>query len=385
MKIAYYCQHVLGIGHVYRSLEICRTCSRAHQVTMIVGGPALELSREPFEVLQLPGLMMDQGFSHLQSCVPGLSVADVQQARTRQLQSFIKTVQPERLLVELYPFGRKAFRFELDPLLEAARRGATKILCSLRDILVEKKEGQQRHERRAVGILNKYFDALLVHADPKLVRLDETFSLIEEVRIPIHYTGFISPEPAPEARQGLRQKLGLLDEQKLIVASIGSGSVGAELLEAVLDGLDLLKAEPFWQARLFTGPYCPAEIAARIEARQDNRVTVSRFSKRFVDWLAAADLSISMAGYNTCMNTLAAGVPALMLPFEQNREQRRRVEKLSRRAPIGLLEHESLAAARLARAIRRQLALPRFSTDLDLNGAAGTLAYIEALNQNPQP
>jgi predicted glycosyltransferase len=385
MKIAYYCQHVLGIGHVHRSLEICRACSRAHQVTMIVGGPALALSGEPFAVLQLPGLMMDQSFSQLQTCDPGLSIEEVQEARTRQLQSFIKTVQPERLIVELYPFGRKAFRFELDPLLDTARRSATTILCSLRDILVEKKEGQQRHERRAADILNKYFDAVLVHADPRLVSLQETFSLIDQVHIPIHYTGFISPEPAPGARQRVRREIGLSDEQKLIVASIGSGSVGGELLEAVVNGLELLEAEPAWQARLFSGPYCPPEIVSRLEARQNKRVHVSRFSKRFVDWLAAADLSISMAGYNTCMNTLAAGVPALMLPFEENFEQRRRVEKLIQRVPIGLLDHEALAADRLAPAIRRQLMLPRFSTDIDLNGAAGTLAYIETLSPNPKP
>jgi predicted glycosyltransferase len=147
----------------------------------------------------------------------------------------------------------------------------------------------------------------------------------------------------------------------------------------------LLEAEPGWQARLFTGPYCPPEIIARLEARQNKRVSVRRFSKRFVDWLAAADLSISMAGYNTCMNTLAAGVPALMLPFEQNLEQRRRVEKLIHRAPIGLLDHGALAAGRLAPAILRQLMLPRFSTDIDLHGAAGTLACIETLNRNPHP
>jgi predicted glycosyltransferase len=92
-----------------------------------------------------------------------------------------------------------------------------------------------------------------------------------------------------------------------------------------------------------------------------------------------------MAGYNTCMNTLAAGVPALMLPFEENFEQRRRVEKLIQRVPIGLLDHEALAADRLAPTIRRQLMLPRFSADIDLNGAAGTLAYIETLSPNPKP
>ena len=45
-------------------------------------------------------------------------------------------------MLELYPFGRKAFRFELDPVLEGIRDrslGPCRVVCSLRDVLVEKK------------------------------------------------------------------------------------------------------------------------------------------------------------------------------------------------------------------------------------------------------
>ena len=56
---------------------------------------------------------------------------------------------------------------------------------------------------------------------------------------------------------------------------------------------------------------------------------MDRFTNEFLSFLAAADLSISMAGYNTCMNVLAAGVTALVWPFGQNREQRLRGEKLA--------------------------------------------------------
>ena len=41
MKIVIYCQHVLGIGHLFRSLEICRALS-GHEVILITGGPQLD-------------------------------------------------------------------------------------------------------------------------------------------------------------------------------------------------------------------------------------------------------------------------------------------------------------------------------------------------------
>ena len=91
---------------------------------------------------------------------------------------------PNLLLIELFPFGRKAFRFELDPLLaeiDAGRLPACKVVCSVRDILVEK-ENAAKHESRAVDILNRQFDALLVHADPRVVRLEEGRVADEEPR-----------------------------------------------------------------------------------------------------------------------------------------------------------------------------------------------------------
>jgi predicted glycosyltransferase len=34
MKIACYCQHVLGIGHFHRSLEICKALAVHHDTVM---------------------------------------------------------------------------------------------------------------------------------------------------------------------------------------------------------------------------------------------------------------------------------------------------------------------------------------------------------------
>lgn len=379
MKIAYYCQHVLGIGHYYRSLELCRACSTHHETTMIVGGPPVDVSNVPFSFLQLPGLKMDDDFRGLIPCEDGVSLEEIKEERQKHLLSFMKTTSPDCLIIELYPFGRKAFRFELDPLIEIGRNTSCHIVCSLRDILVEKKQDQDMYEKRAVSTLNQQFDALLVHADSRIVGLDETFSLIEMVQVPIQYTGFVTPRPDPQARSTIRKKLGLGDEHKLIVASIGSGSVGSQLLESVLTAAQQLESHEACHFQIFAGPYCDESVYQRLRAGRSQRVSVERFSNHFIDWLAAADLSISMAGYNTCMNTLAAGVPALMLPFEQNREQRLRIEKLTDSGSIHMLEPEDLAAEQLAQAILYHSSMGRYTTRIDLNGAVNTLKFIETL------
>jgi predicted glycosyltransferase len=69
----------------------------------------------------------------------------------------------------------------------------------------------------------------------------------------------------------------------------------------------------------------------------------------------AADLSISMAGYNTTMNLLACRTPGLLLPFDQNREQRMRLEALVAGGYLQLLEERELEVVALAERLRQAL------------------------------
>ena len=379
MRILYYCQHVLGVGHFHRSLEICRACSEAHQVTMIVGGPDINVGNEPFDFLKLPGLQMDDEFSGLTSYDPRLGLEEVKRMRVETLLSFFKSTRPDCLILELYPFGRKAFRFELNPLLEAAREESTMVLCSLRDILVEKKTDRSMWEDRVVATLNNYFDGVLVHADPTLVTLENTFGPISLLDVPILYTGFITPKPRLNARTTIRAKLGLGPGDVLIVASIGSGSVGSHLLEAVAAAADCGPIPAGFHFHLFTGPYCPPEMAQKLHAAAGPNLVVEQFTDHFIDWLAAADLSVSMAGYNTSMNILAAGVPALMLPFDQNREQRLRVERLIADHPVYILDQADLDPGRLAGLVVSKTRKSHYQTRLDLDGARRTVSIIERL------
>jgi predicted glycosyltransferase len=346
---------------------------------MIVGGPDISVGNEPFDFLKLPGLQMDDEFSGLKSCDPRLGLEEVKRMRVETLLSFFTSTRPDCLILELYPFGRKAFRFELTPLLEAARAESTLVLCSLRDILVEKKTDRAMWEDRVVATLNNYFDGVLVHADPQLVTLDNTFGPIDLVDAPVHYTGFITPKPQLNARSKIRATLGLSPDDALIVASIGSGSVGAHLLEAIAAAAKSELIPPTFHFHLFTGPYCPPAVVKKLHAAAGQNLVVEQFTDHFINWLAAADLSVSMAGYNTSMNSLAAGVPALMLPFDQNREQRLRVERLIAEHPIAILDELDLDPERLADLIVAQARKCRYHTGLDLDGAHRTVSIIERL------
>lgn len=383
MNIFYYCQHVLGIGHVHRSLEICQAIAENHPVTLILGGPSVETVRPKIQELRLPGLQMDKEFKNLIPCSPELSLDEVKTARIELLFDHFQKEQPDVFITELFPFGRKAFRFELDPLLVAIRDGLVpncSCYCSVRDILVEKETGQEKFEKRTVQTLNSYFDGIMVHADPSIVTLDETFSRFSDIHIPHHYTGFVANPKTSQTREDIRTKLSLAPTDKLIVASIGGGNVGSDLLFAVIQAFKTIISFQPLRLQLFCGPYCDKIIYRKLKSMEQDQIKVDRFTDRFPDWLQAADLSISMAGYNTCMNLVQAAIPALVYPFKQNREQQLRAERLGKKIPVTVLDNTEINPDSLSKKILQGVETPRSRGNINLDGAKGTARQLEIWN-----
>ena len=379
MKIIQYCQNVLGVGHLFRGLEICRALSR-HEVILVTGGPPVETTL-PGHVREvcLPILQMDTAFKGLISTERDMTLDQIKKVRKKKLLALFKEEKPDLFLVELFPFGRRAFRFELDPVVKALRKRRSApcaIFCSVRDILVEKKD-YIKHEAKVVKILNRYFDRVLVHADPDLVEIRETFGPFEDISIPVEYTGYIAPQPPAEAGESIRRQLGMNDGENLIVASAGGGNVGAPLLSAVIQAFARLKNGDC-RLQIFTGPFLDSREFVNLRRMAPTGVRVDRFTADFVSFLAAADLSVSMGGYNTTMNILATRVPALLWPFATNREQRLRAQRLADRGLLTILEDTDLQPDLLADLMDTKLSqAARPDVKIDLDGVANTVRAIE--------
>ena len=385
MKIIIYCQHVLGIGHLFRTLEICKAL-RGHEVILVTGGPQIDLEfPKHVTVVNLPGLQMDSEFKGLLCADQNSSLDQIKKERQKKLLGIVEKERPHIFLLELYPFGRQAFRFELDPTLQYIRSQSYRcgVISSVRDILVEKKK--QKHERRALERLNTYFDAVLVHSDPKWFTLQETFLRFDEIQIPIYYTGYITSKPPDNARRRIRKQLGIAEDDVMIVASAGGGSVGKPLLESAIRAFDHFKTKTSPHLFVYTGPYIAETEFADLKALGKHpQIQIAKFTSDFLSRLRAADLSISMAGYNTTMNILAAGVPALVWPFAANREQRLRAKRLAARGALRLINDQHLNPEALARMVREMLSGAGWQkVDIDLNGAAHTAQWVaDWINRN---
>ena len=380
MKIILYCQHVLGIGHLFRAREICRALV-GHDVMLITGGPQVETKLpKHVRVVKLPELQMDQKFKNLYSADKSTPLDQIKKKRQKKLLAIIEKERPDIFFLELFPFGRQAFRFELDPALQAIRSNRLArcgVISSVRDILVEKKK--PKHERRALERLNTFFDAVLVHSDPNLITLKETFFRFDEIRIPVIHTGYIAQKPLDNARNRIRNQLGIGEDDVMIVASAGGGSVGKPILESAIQAFGHLKVDGTPYLYVYTGPYMAEHEVTYLKGlKKSKRIQIEKFKSDFLSYLAAADISVSMAGYNTTMNILAADVPALVWPFAENREQRLRAERLADRGALRLINDQDLDPADLAGIMSQTLArMDSIKTDIDLDGAVNTVQWLE--------
>jgi predicted glycosyltransferase len=379
-NVMFYCQHLLGMGHLVRSGELVRALACDWKVTFVVGGGLLDgLSLPPaVNVVSLPALESDPDFQGLHPVDNTHSLEEIQAWRREQLLSCFRRVLPEVLIIELFPFGRKQFAFELMPLLDEARNNGTRVVCSLRDILV-RRQNQDEYEARVCEITQKYFDLILIHADPHFQTLDESFSRMSDLGCPVAYTGYVGrntasanrPEPAKFRRP-------------TIVGSIGAGKCesGHRLLEGLIAAAELLDSELPHKFQIFTGPFMPERDRMRLQgmARNLGNATVSRYTPDLPAHLRAADLSVSMGGYNTIMDVLRANARALVYPVTGNgdSEQAVRAAKLAAMGAIETLETRELVPRLLASRITNALRKPTKAVSLDMDGSETTRRLIHS-------
>jgi predicted glycosyltransferase len=380
MKIIFYCQYVWGMGHFIRSLEFTRALSD-HEVTLVAGGQKVAVNLpDHVDLVRLPVLYMDEMFTTLIPGDSGRTVAQIRQERKEVLYALFAQKKPDVFIVELYPFGRSIFAFELEPLLEDIRKGRfgqVKAICSLRDILVEKRD-PSAYEERVLQKLNRHFDALLIHSDPGLLRLEETFTRVRDINIPVVYTGFITQQSDPANGRSLRGELAISCGQKFIVASAGGGRSGYRLLTSVIDACELLRDRLSLRLEVFTGPFMDNEEFEKLSVRTSAGFRIRRYTKRFLDYLYAADLSVSLAGYNTCMNLLVAKVTSLVYPYSRQQEQPLRVNKIKNFLPMKILNDDDLQPDRLSKHMHHMLQNKRAlkTLSIDMNGAANSANFL---------
>ena len=350
MKVFFHVQHLLGIGHLKRAAVLARVLAAAgFDVALASGGlPVAGLVPPQVKLVQLPpASAQDTSFKYLVDA-DGHRVDDAWKERRRDflLESY-SSFAPDVLLIELYPFGRRQLRFELEPLLAQAR-GRCLVVCSVRDLIQDK---PARHAEM-LATVERSFDQVLVHGDARLA----AFPLAAALGAKLHYTGYVVDEPPTAGEAGKGE----------VLVSAGGGAVGHKLLETALRArpLSTLRDRPW---RVLTGVNGP-----KLAGFAEQGLFIETARPDFTTLLRNCEVSVSQGGYNTVMETLQARARAVLVPFaaQGESEQTERARLLAKRGLAQVLEETALSPQRLAAAIERAMAQPRPAAGaVDLDGA----------------
>ena len=388
-KIMFYCQNLMGLGHLVRSTEIIRSLVKEFEVCLIDGGSVVQNFEIPSAVrtVRLPTLRVRN--RSLEVVDNNLSLEDVKEIRKNKLLQVFDEFQPDCLITEGYPFSKGKLAFELIPLLEQVKlsRQDTKIVCCVRDIVLSKNNyyhDKSKLEIKKRDLINQYYDMLLIHSDPKIHQLEEDFSLTRQLKCQVHYTGYVAQSPPEKLIPTAEDIASLSSKKPIILVSIGGGRFGHELIETILEAAPIMEKLLPYQFKIFAGPLMPEEKFLELQeaAVGKNNISLRRYTAHLLAYMEKCALSLSLGGYNTTMNILKTGVNAMIFPSNDGDEQKIRAEKLEKLGLIQVIRPQDLNPDSLAQKIVECLNKEPVGTkiaSLELQGAKKTAELLTDL------
>lgn len=364
-KIFFWVQHLLGIGHLKRTATLARAFQRAGMdVTVVSGGhevPGLDLGGAA--LIQLPPVRAADKYFKVLIDETNTEIDDAFREHRRDLLvDAYRSISPDVVMTELFPFGRRQLRLELTALLEAAKSASRPpmVVSSVRDILVEPPKPE-----RVVEMLERietYYDRVLIHGDPTLIAFDETFAHADRIVDRVAYTGYVvdTPKKTP-AGPGT-------DE---VIVSAGGGAVSEELFRAAMAARKMTKLrDRTW--RILAGHALADDVFSSLRGAAPDGIVVERARADFSTLMANCVLSVSQGGYNTVMEMMTAGTRGVIVPYAGGleTEQTLRARLLENRSGIRTIAEDTLDVGTLAAAIDSALdAPPPDASGLNTDGA----------------
>ncbi|MEO0999391.1 MAG: glycosyltransferase [Pseudomonadota bacterium] len=345
--------HLMGSGHLVRTLALARAVVAAGgQAVVVSGGRPLDLPvPDGVEMRALPPVWV-AGLDYSRLIGPeGPADAAHMIARAQALSAALAEVRPEVVVTETWPFGRGTLRAEYRALAEAATAAGARLVASIRDI-PEPPSTVKKAARAEAALAG--FDAVLVHGDATLMPFEAAWPLPGAARGLLRYTGYVADPLPPPATEGAGE----------VLVAVGQGAIGRRLLE-VAAGAARLSDRPW---RLRVGGADAGALAARLSALGPALAEPAAPDYRARLRVAAA--SVSLAGYNTVCDLVAAGTPALLVPMAEGgeAEQRLRAEALAARG-ARVVPAEALTPAALAEAVEAAIRDGARLPTLRLDGA----------------
>jgi len=312
MRFLFYSHDGLGLGHTRRNLGIADAVTKLQPDAAVLMATGLDSVRylgipSGVGVLKLPGLRKLANEAYSGRNLP-ISFTELVTLRSALLKAAVESFRPHVLLADKHPFGVGE---ELLPALKVMRAIGGRTVLGLRDILDSRETMLREWARRDIANrIPRYYDRVLVYGDRAIFDPVAAYDFPPALARRTVFCGYVINRTRFEWRAGDAIP-GHSPQRPTVVATAGGGQDGVRLLRCFLRaaaGMD-------WNTVVVTGSETPTRERKSLEAQAGEiGASFRSFLPALSNWFEKIDTLVSMGGYNTILEAVAAGTPTICVP-----------------------------------------------------------------------
>lgn len=325
IKVLFYSHDTFGLGHIRRTLAVSAALSNNLEnasVLVLTGSSAVHTLRIPLGVdyVKLP-CVTKVGDERYEAKFLNLTFEAVHALREEIIFRVATSYVPDVLFVDNVPLGMKG---EMVKTLRHLRAACphTEIILTLRDVLDEPERMIANWEANSVyEAIENFYDRVLIYGSREVFDLVSEYQLPSNVAAKVEYVGYVGRAAQNGAAESIRRQL-VANKEKVVLVTVGGGGDGFEIINNYLSGLLMAKSKLPTHSLVVLGPDMPEPLRATLRSRfgqmrrttDQPRITLADGYGDLTDFIEAADVVLSMGGYNTMCEVVSLAKRAVVVP-----------------------------------------------------------------------
>lgn len=396
MKIMVYSHDAFGLGNIRRMVAICDYLLKAIpnvSILVVSGSPALHQLRLPdgLDYIKLPCLGRDEhgkmGVRFLRT-----ELGDTLKLRGELIRTATINFQPDVVLVDKKPNGLWG---ELQPTLSYLQQSCpqTRLVLLLRDILDSPTVTiAQWQQDNYYALAENLYDQIWVVGSPEIFDAPQEYQFPAALTAKTRFMGYIRRGLGRRHTNEVRHSLGLKATDRLILVTPGGGGDGFRLVDTYLKAQDALNSQSDQRfiSLVVGGPEMPAACKQELlkQIHPQPYLHWLEFTDDLASYMTAADVVVSMGGYNTVGEILSLQRRAVVVPRTHPvEEQWIRAQRMAELGLFTAIHPDALTPTRLVAALLQELQGNPSKADylLDLNALPRITETLLGLMNSPCP
>lgn len=326
-KVLMYSHDTYGLGHIRRSLAIARSLKKCPADILILTGSHLvgrfNIPRR-VDFVRVPGMIKVTNEQYLPQSMK-LDATEVLEIRKSIISATTRVFRPDFFIVDKAPLGLKREVVETLQWLKSDFPSCQSIL-GLRDVMDSATATIEDWTSKGIyDAMDWLYDEIWVYGCQQFYDQIKEYQIPAHVARKIHFTGYIPRHvPAPEEIRIIRRELHIASHEKLVLVTTGGGGDGHPMVETFLAAFDPCLGGIPEQTRVVvvTGPFIsPGNYLQVAKHCKDLNFTTLKFHRFMEGLIGAAEVVVSMGGYNTVCEIVSQRKPFLIVPRRVPREE----------------------------------------------------------------